>query len=89
MRAVVTTVRDERAGVLSPDGRWIFVCGTEAGREEQVYMQPYPGPGERVIVSQGGGREPIWSPTGKEIFCRSNDGQRMLRSTSRRILSSG
>jgi Tol biopolymer transport system component len=31
-----------------------------------------------VIVSRGGGIEPVWSPTGREIFYRSVNGRRMM-----------
>ena len=33
-------------------------------------MQPYPGPGSTVQVSQGGGTEPVWNPNGRELFYR-------------------
>lgn len=61
-----------------PDGRWVVYAARETGREEQVYVQPYPGPGGRVVISPGGGIEPVWSPTGREIFYRSVDGTRMM-----------
>jgi hypothetical protein len=64
--------------MLSPDGRWLLYAALEPGREEEVYVQPYPGPGVRVVVSPGGGREPIWSPLGNEIFYRSIDGRRVM-----------
>jgi len=76
--AFLQTPRDERSAMLSPDGRWMVYAALEPGREEQVYVQRYPGPSERLVVSQDGGREPVWSPTGKEIFYRSADGQRMM-----------
>jgi hypothetical protein len=31
-----------------------------------------------VGISPGGGSEPVWSPTGREIFYRSLDGRRMM-----------
>jgi serine/threonine-protein kinase len=74
----VASVRDERSAMFSPDGRWIVYAETEAGRDEQVYVQPHPGPGGRVGISPGGGSEPVWSPTGREIFYRSLDGRRMM-----------
>jgi len=73
----LTTPRDERSAMFSPDGQWVYAA-KEAGREEGVYVQPYPGPGARVVVSQGGGIEPVWSPTGREIFYRSVDGRRLI-----------
>ena len=64
--------------MFSPDGRWIVYAARETGREEQVYVQPYSGPAGRVVISPGGGLEPVWSPTGREIFYRSTDGTRMI-----------
>jgi serine/threonine-protein kinase len=60
---------------LSPDGRWMAYNSDESGRFE-VYVRPYPGPGGRWQVSLDGGTEPVWSPTGREIFYR--DGDRMM-----------
>jgi eukaryotic-like serine/threonine-protein kinase len=74
----LTTSRDERSAMFSPDGGWVVYAAKEVGREEEIYVQPYPGPGERLIVSRGGGIEPVWSPTAREIFYRSVDGRRML-----------
>jgi Tol biopolymer transport system component len=74
----LATTRDERSAMLSPDGHWMVYAVLEAGREEEVYVQRYPGPGDRAAVSVGGGREPVWSPTGNEIFYRSVDGEQMM-----------
>jgi serine/threonine protein kinase/Tol biopolymer transport system component len=74
----LATTRDERSAMLSPDGHWMVYAVLEAGREEEVYVQRYPGPGDRAAVSVGGGREPVWSPAGDEIFYRSTDGQRVM-----------
>ena len=37
----------------SPDGHWLAYDSTETGVEE-VYVQPFPGPGEKVAISTGG-----------------------------------
>jgi eukaryotic-like serine/threonine-protein kinase len=55
---------------LSPDGRLMAYTSNESGSGE-VYVQPYPGPGERVRVSTNGGAEPLWSPNGRELFYRA------------------
>ena len=31
-------------------------------------MQPFPGPGERVQVSTGGGQQPRWAPRGAQLY---------------------
>jgi Tol biopolymer transport system component len=57
---------------FSPDGRWLAYVSNESGGSE-VYVQPYPGPGEKVRISTDsseGGTEPIWAPNGRELFYR-------------------
>ncbi len=41
--------------VFSPDGHWIAFVTDESGRDE-VYLQPYPGPGRKWAISIAGGR---------------------------------
>ncbi len=53
----------------TPDGNWLAYRSSESG-EEEVYLQPYPGPGARVPVSIGGGRGLLMSPSGSELFYR-------------------
>ena len=57
---------------ISPDGKWIAYESAETGQLE-VYVQPYPEPGGKWQVSNGGGYRPHWSPDGKEIFFRWGD----------------
>lgn len=57
---------------FSPDGRWIAYVSNESGGRE-VYVQPYPGPGEKVRVSTdstNGGSEPVWAPDGQGVLYR-------------------
>jgi eukaryotic-like serine/threonine-protein kinase len=54
---------------FSPDGRWMAYVSTESGAPD-VYVQPYPGPGEKIRISTAGGTEPIWSPNGRELLYR-------------------
>ncbi|HUF25164.1 MAG TPA: protein kinase [Vicinamibacterales bacterium] len=68
-RPWLATPDSEGNGRLSPDGRWMAYHSNASGRYE-VYVQPYPGPGSKHLVSQGGGLNPIWSRDGREIFYR-------------------
>jgi Tol biopolymer transport system component len=67
---------DESSGQFSPDGRWIAYRSDESGRFE-IYVQPFPGPGEKTQVSIDGGTEPRWRADGKEIFYISPDAKMM------------
>jgi dipeptidyl aminopeptidase/acylaminoacyl peptidase len=52
---------------FSPDGRWIAYASDESGRYE-VYIQPFPGSGEKRRISDSGGRTPRWRGDGREIY---------------------
>jgi serine/threonine protein kinase/Tol biopolymer transport system component len=58
---------DEYSPRFSPDGRAVAFVAEEAGRPE-VYLRPFPGPGEAWQVSRSGGKAPRWSHDGHEIF---------------------
>ncbi len=67
---LVTPAR-ERAPTFSPNGKWIAYQSDASGRPE-IYVQPFPGPGTRYLVSTNGGKEPVWSRDGSELFYREN-----------------
>jgi Tol biopolymer transport system component len=67
MFAGVPDVFDAR---FSPDGHWVAYASAQSGRS-QVYVQAYPGPGERVQVSTDGGGQPLWAPNGSELYFRT------------------
>jgi Tol biopolymer transport system component len=54
-------------GRISPDGRWVAYRSTESGRDE-IYVVPFPGPGDKVQLSTNGGSYPRWRRDGKEMF---------------------
>ena len=64
------TPANENAPVFSPNGRWMAYLSDASGRNE-IYVQPFPGPGTRVLVSTEGGTAPVWSPNGRELFYRA------------------
>ncbi len=66
----LVTSANERSAVFSPDGLWIAYTSNESGRDE-VYVRRFPkSPAGSQAVSTHGGREPRWSPDGKELYYR-------------------
>jgi len=57
---------------FSPDGRWLVYGTDESGRRE-VYVQPFPGPGGKWMISTDGGESPRWARNGREIFFFAGD----------------
>ncbi len=66
-RLEVKTPQNAMHGRLSPDGRWLAYASDDSG-ELQVYVQPFPGTGQRQQISDHGGSEPRWRRDGKELF---------------------
>jgi serine/threonine-protein kinase len=64
---LLATPFNEGWPALSPNGQWLAYTSDESGQNE-VYVRPYPGPGAKVLVSQNGGREPVWSRDGRELY---------------------
>lgn len=62
---------------FSPDGRWIVYNSNESGKNE-VSVRPFDPatgtPGAPIVLTNGGGRTPIWRGDGKEIFYLGPDG---------------
>ena len=63
---------------VSPDGRWLVYDSDESGQFE-VYVRPFPDAyrGSRWQVSAAGGRQPVWSRDGRELFYRDFSGALM------------
>jgi hypothetical protein len=65
---LLRTPFDEENASLSPDGRWMAYESNETGQTE-VYVRPFPDVNREVFrVSSNGGRSPVWSPRGSELF---------------------
>ena len=73
---VVRTRFTESYGQFSPDGNWIAYQSDESGRVE-IYVQPFPGAGTKVLISTSGGAQMRWSDDGKELFYLTLDGRLM------------
>jgi Tol biopolymer transport system component len=74
--AIETQVR------FSPDGRWLAYTANDSSRME-VYVRPFPGPGDKQRVSTNGGSWAQWRRDGTEIFFLSLDGHLMSAPVTR------
>jgi hypothetical protein len=63
---------DELSPTFSPDGNWIAYSSDENGWPE-IYVEPFPGPGERFQVTANGGNQPLWVHATGEILYRRFD----------------
>jgi Tol biopolymer transport system component len=63
----------ERGGTFSPDGPWVAYISNESG-EPKVYIQSFPTPGGKRVVSTNAGNNPVWRGDGRELYYCS-DGQ--------------
>jgi hypothetical protein len=64
---------------FSPDARWLVYQSAEAGTTD-VYVRPFPGPGQPVRISTGGGGQPRWRGDTRELFYVTPDGRMMAAS---------
>ena len=67
VQPVVQTSEVETSPELSPDGRWLAYV-SNVSRQLEVYVRPYPGPGQPEQISLEGGSSPAWNPAGRELF---------------------
>jgi Tol biopolymer transport system component len=74
---VVKTSANEREGQFSPDGRWVAYVSNERTGIDQVFIQPFPGPGGKKQASTNGGVDPRWGRDGRELFYVAPDGKLM------------
>jgi serine/threonine-protein kinase len=84
---VLRTPFNEGRPKFSPDGRWLAYISEESGRDE-VYVQPYPGPGGKWQISTEGGNEIVWARNG-ELFYRNGDQMMAVETTTQPTFSAG
>jgi serine/threonine-protein kinase len=71
------------AGAVSPDGKWIVTETIDSG-VNGVYIERFPESADRQRISgESGGRNPVWSPDGREVFYRSQKDGAMMAATIR------
>ena len=68
---------NEQNAEVSPDGAWLAYQSNASGTDE-ICVQPFPDVEQgRWQVSTGGGTQPLWAPSGRELFYRAPDGKLM------------
>ncbi|HXG86976.1 MAG TPA: hypothetical protein VNJ02_01465 [Vicinamibacterales bacterium] len=97
-RAYAQTPFNEAQGTVSPSGKWIAYASDESGRFE-IYVDAFPTPGRRALLTTGGGSDPRWRADGGELFFRrgtelhavktSAAGDRLEAVSSERLLDVG
>jgi len=70
--------RNEQAGVVSPDGRWIAYVSNRTRREE-VYVGAFGGSGGRWQVSTRGGAGVRWGRDSRELFYVEQGSEELMR----------
>ena len=77
---LLSTEFDERNAALSPDGKWVAFESNGSGAP-QVLVRPFPDVEARQWqISNEGGRSPVWSTDGRELFYRQ--GNRLMAVTT-------
>jgi len=66
------TAFNEIQAKVSPDGRWVAYASDENGAFE-VYIQSFPTPGLKQVISVNGGAQPTWRRDGRELFYLAPD----------------
>jgi len=71
---VLSSDFNESQAQFAPNGKWLAYVSDETG-QQQVYVQAFPTPAQRVQVSTIGGTQPRWRSDGSELFYLAADGK--------------
>ena len=77
-RAFAASGASESQPRLSPNGKLLAYSSDETGLRE-VYVREVSGSGATLLVSSGGGAEPVWNATGSRLYYRGP--RRIMRAT--------
>jgi serine/threonine-protein kinase len=75
-RSFISTPVSDYSGRFSPDGRWFSYVSNESGRGE-LYVIPFPGPGGKWQISNGGALDGWWLGMGLGILYQTEEGRLM------------
>ena len=83
LHPLAVTSGEETNPVPSPDGTLVAYVSDETGTKE-LYLQPFPGGGGRLVVTRGGGSGGRWSRDGRELYFWDQRGKLMAASIQSR-----
>jgi len=66
-RRLVATNDGEFQPAISPDGKWLAYASDESGQAE-IYVTDFPSGSRRRGLTRTGGRHPLWSTDGQDLF---------------------
>lgn len=76
---ISTSSRQVGSAEVSPDGRWIAYQSSEGSTVDEIHVRPFPKTdGGHWQISSGGGRMPLWSKDGTELFFRTSNRGRLM-----------
>ena len=67
---------------ISPNGQWLAYVSEETGRPE-VSVRAMSGPPTRLVVTSGGGSQPVWGRDGRELLYVDREGRLRARRVER------
>ena len=73
-RPLIATGAREDSGAFSPDGKWLLFTSDESGLRE-IYVVPFPGPGEKRQVSTSGAIYGVWLGPSSILFAQPPEGK--------------
>lgn len=77
-KVVVSVAGNAVQPALSPDGKWLAYASNETGRFEVYIVPAKAAGGGKWQVSSNGGNHPVWPRSGKELFFRANDTNKVM-----------
>jgi serine/threonine-protein kinase len=67
-QALIQSSYNKRYSAFSPDGRWLAYASGGTGIYFNILVEPFPPTGAKFQITTSGGRDPLWSPDGKQLF---------------------
>jgi Tol biopolymer transport system component len=68
VQPLIQSPSNQRYSVFSPDGDWLAYTAAGSGNRFNVFVVRFPPTGETHQITTSGGRDPVWSPDGKQLF---------------------